>query len=165
MFVAYWKLRKNKKYALSKEAIVAFQKYYQQSEKVKEYLRENQMFYTSSYNNESRTRGLVVIEAYYGLADHIYQIEAGTLMFKIPENFEEYSKNQLLPVTKQLQIQVKDNQLVLEKNFESLRGVFNPCLNLKSKRLLYLRYKFRDVENVLIYDFNRDALNVPGDVV
>lgn len=50
------------------------------------------MFYHSSYNNESRTRGLIVIEAYYGLADHIYQVEAGTLLYKFPENAQEYSR-------------------------------------------------------------------------
>ena len=64
------------------------------------------MFFHSSFNHETRTRGLIIIEAYYGLADHIYQIEAGVLVYSLPDDAKEYSNAQILPVTKQLQMQV-----------------------------------------------------------
>eukprot|EP00347_Sterkiella_histriomuscorum_P012930 403366679 len=164
-YMVYRKMKLSKRKAKKREDDVAFQRFYTKSEQVKTYLRENLMFYECSYNNETRTRGLVIIEAYYGLADHVYQMEAGLLLYKIPENGQEYSKYQLLPVTKQLQMQVQNGQLILENDFESLRGIFNPCINLKSKRLLYLRYKYREMENVLIYDFSRRELVVPRDVL
>jgi hypothetical protein len=39
---------------------------------------------------EAANQGLIIVEAYYGLADHIYQIEAGLTRFKIPESVPEY---------------------------------------------------------------------------
>jgi hypothetical protein len=55
-----------------------------------------------------KNRGLIIVEAYYGLADHIYQIEAGMLMYSIPTNVHEYSKCQVAPVSKQLQLRVEN---------------------------------------------------------
>jgi hypothetical protein len=43
---------------------------------------------------------LVIIEAYYGLSEHIYKIEAGMIRYKLPESAQEYANNQLIPVTK-----------------------------------------------------------------
>jgi hypothetical protein len=51
---------------------------------------------------ESTNQGLIIVEAYYGLADQIYQIEAGLNIFKIPESVTEYLNCQVIPVTKQL---------------------------------------------------------------
>lgn len=71
-----------------------------------------------------------------------------------------------MPVTKQLQIQVVNGQLKIPSDFEqAFRGVFNPCVNQRAKTLLYLRYKYRELEKVLIYDFSRNELVVPRDVV
>lgn len=41
-------------------------------------------------NAELKNRGLIIVEAYFGLAEHIYQVEAGLLRYKIPESVEEY---------------------------------------------------------------------------
>ena len=108
----------------------------------------------------------MIIEAYYGLADHIYQIEAGLLLFSMPQTAEEYSnKLQILPVTKQLQLLVSASSLSLPRTPSlTLRGFFNPCVNVRSKCLLYLRYKYREMEKVVVYDFNREELVVPRDV-
>lgn len=45
-----------------------------------------------------------------------------------------------------------------------MRGVFNPCMNQRSKTMLYLRFKYRELEKVVIYDFSRVELVVPRDV-
>lgn len=69
---------------------------------------ETQLLYNKSLNAETRRRGLVITEAYFGLAEHIYHIEAGLgsgkdgAYFKVPENAKEYAQCQVLPVTKQL---------------------------------------------------------------
>lgn len=73
-----------------RELKVAYAKYQSKLEKVNEYLHENKIFYESSLNTETRNLGLVITEAYYGLADHIYRIEAGTLIYKFPQNESEY---------------------------------------------------------------------------
>ena len=46
-----------------------------------------------------------------------------------------------------------------------MRGVYNPVSNSRAKCLLYLRYKYRDMMKVLVYDFNRAQLVIPRDVV
>ena len=55
-----------------------------------------------SFRSESANDGLIIVEAYYGLAEHIYQIEAGIMRFKFPETIQEYLNCQVIPVTKQL---------------------------------------------------------------
>ena len=113
-----------------------------------------------------KNRGLIIVEAYYGLADHIYQIEAGLLMYSIPKTPQEYAKCQVAPVTKQLQIRVENGQIEIPSDFlSSFRGVYSPVINPRAKKLLYLRYKYRDLERVLIYDFSLQVLVVPRDVV
>ena len=42
--------------------------------------------------------------------------------------------------------------------------MFNPCINKSARTLLYLRYKFRGLEKVLLYDFSRENLIVPHEV-
>ena len=48
---------------------------------------------------------------------------------------------------------------------QSIRGVFSPVLNLRAKSLLYIRYKYRELMKVVVYDFNRNQLVIPRDVV
>lgn len=92
LFFAGYKILKHRKTKTKdREHKVAFAKYETKTDKVNEYLKANQIFYQSSFNNESKNRGLIIIEAYFGLSDHIYQIEAGMLSFKIPENASQYS--------------------------------------------------------------------------
>lgn len=81
---------------------ILFGTYQQRIEKCKEYVRENALFFNRSLNYNKDNRGLVIIEAYLGLADHIYHIDAGLVKFKIPTTVEEYYKCQVIPVKKQL---------------------------------------------------------------
>ena len=46
-----------------------------------------------------------------------------------------------------------------------MRGIFNPCLNLRSKPLLFIRFKYRDLMKVVIYDFSRVELVLPRDAI
>ncbi|CDW77285.1 UNKNOWN [Stylonychia lemnae] len=164
-YIGFKYLKKSPSKQAKKDQVISYGRFYQKSENVNNYIRENQIFFNSSYNTEERTRGLIIIEAYYGLADHIYQIEAGTLIYHLPKDSQEFLRAQILPVTKQLQMQIQNSQLILESDFENLRGVFNPCVNLRSKTLLYLRYKYRDMENAVIYDFSRRELVIPRDLM
>ena len=50
------------------------------------------IFFNSSLNHERSNRGLVILEAYVGLADHIYHIDAGVMVYKIPTNIREYQR-------------------------------------------------------------------------
>jgi ABC-type nickel/cobalt efflux system permease component RcnA len=74
-YFAFRRLKQSKKKHIKKEHDIAFSRFQTKSDQVNTYIRENQLFYNSSYNTETRQRGLIIIEAYYGLADHIYQIE------------------------------------------------------------------------------------------
>ena len=100
VYLGYRKIKQTKIKHKKKECDIAFASYQKKSETVNNYLVENQIFYNSSYNNENKNRGLVIIEAYYGLADHIYSVEAGLLKFSIPDTSAEYANQQILPVTK-----------------------------------------------------------------
>ena len=60
------------------------------------------IFFNQSISEERAKRGLIIVEAYFGLADHIYHIDAGVLVYKFPENVKEYNECQVMPVTKQL---------------------------------------------------------------
>lgn len=58
---------------------------------------------------ERRNQGLVILEAYYGLDEHIYQIDAGLLLFKEPKTVEEYINAQIIPVKRTLTYMVQDS--------------------------------------------------------
>ena len=49
-----------------------------------------------------RANGLIILEAYYGLDEHIYQIDAGLIIFKLPQNIKEYYESQVVPLKKLL---------------------------------------------------------------
>ena len=83
-YYGYKKFKASKTKGKMREYDVALARYETKIKEINNYLRENQLFYTSSFNNENRILGLVIIEGYYGLADHIYQIEAGLLTYKLP---------------------------------------------------------------------------------
>ncbi len=92
VYLGYRAVKSSKSQVRRRELKTAYAKYESKLEKVNDYLRENIIFYESSLNSESKNLGLVIIEAYYGLADHIYQVEAGTLLYKIPTSDQEYSQ-------------------------------------------------------------------------
>ncbi len=100
------KIRKTKK--ITREQKTAFERYRSDIERANTYLVESQIFIDRSLNAELKNRGLVIVEAYYGLAEHIYQIEAGMLIYSIPNTIQDYFKCQLAPVTKQIQIKVEN---------------------------------------------------------
>lgn len=159
------KARKNKQ-GPNREQKIAFQRYKSDTDRANSFVQENQIFYERSFRSESINDGLIIVEAYYGLAEHIYQIEADIIRFKFPETIQDYLNCQLIPVTKQLQIQVENGQLILPTNFaSSVRGVYSPVSNPRAKSLLYLRYKYRGLTKVLVYDFGRIELVLPRDVV
>jgi len=130
-------------------------KYQSELQRVNEYIRESEILYNERVRKEKQTKGLHIIEAYYGLDEHIYMIDSDLVRFEVPETKEKYFAMQVIPVRKQLQILVVNSSLVLPKQFErEIRGVFNPCMNPKAKRLLYVRFTYRELEKVLLYDFN-----------
>ena len=52
-----------------------------------------------------------------------------------------------------------------KEQFKKSKIVFNPCMNKSARTLLYLRYSYRGLEKVLIYDFSRESLTIPHDVL
>lgn len=90
VYFGYKSLKKKKAMAKDSEYKVAFAKYLTKLDKGNQYLRDQQIFYQSSVNTENKNLGLVIIEAYYGLADHIYAVEAGLLRFKVPETPKDF---------------------------------------------------------------------------
>ena len=119
---------------------------------------------------ERENRGLIIKEAYVGLAQHIQQIDAGLALFRMPETVEEYNDNQVFPINKQLQLLVKDSRLKLSRNLLEKRkprenanpmeeqflllnqGIFNPCRKVTAQVLLYIKYDYRGLESVVLYD-------------
>ena len=60
--------------------------------------------------DEARLKGLIIIEAYYGLDEHIYQLEAGVLEYtKVPETVKEYYEAQVVPIKKLLTIMISNS--------------------------------------------------------
>jgi hypothetical protein len=75
-------LYKSKKAKRNEKALrLGFAAYASNLERANTYLQNNQLFYQSSLNSETRSNGLIIIEAYYGLDEHIYQVEARLLRF------------------------------------------------------------------------------------
>jgi len=48
--------------------------------------------YNRIKNQEYESRGLIIKEAYFGLADHIYHIDAGIINYSLPQSIEEFEK-------------------------------------------------------------------------
>lgn len=61
---------KNPKY------VVAYAHFQTQLDGANKYLRSQELFLNKSVNDENNKRGLIIIEAYFGLAEHIVHIEA-----------------------------------------------------------------------------------------
>ena len=61
---------------------------------------------------------------------------------------------------------VENSQLVLERSHfkRNSRSIFNPCFNPNAKTMVYIKYKYRGLERVLIYDFSKETLVIPHDL-
>ena len=66
---------------------------------------------------EERSNGLIIIEAYYGLDEHIYQIDAGLLQVKNLKNItiDEYFERQFIPMKQFLTIKIENSKLVISR--------------------------------------------------
>jgi hypothetical protein len=65
--------------------------YYQTNyDRLVKWVRDNKLFLDSNIRLETKCNGLIILEAYFGLEEHIYQIDAGLLIFKKPTTIEEY---------------------------------------------------------------------------
>ena len=145
--------------------------------KTEEFLRKHQLALNKCISHENETRGLIIKEAYFGLADHIYHIDAGIITYAVPQSIEEYEKLQVIDVTKQLQLLVKNSKLELSKNIlkkksneenedELSGGIFNPCVNHKSRVLLYVRFEYRNIEKIFVYDhLEYPVITIPNDLL
>lgn len=89
--------------------MIAFGQYTQHLDKLQNYIRENSIYLYQKINIESRNKGLLITEAYYGLDEHIYLVDAGMLMYKPAEEVKEYYDQQLIPIKKKLQLMVEDS--------------------------------------------------------
>ena len=145
---------------------MAYLSYISAMDKMKARVQKDHYYLQKNINDETRSNGLIIVEAYYGLDEHIYQIDAGILKISIPKDVEEFYGCQVFPVKKILTIKISNGQLVLnKKDFKaSAKEFFNPCINKAARTLLYIRYTFRGLEKVLIYDLSRESLTIPHDV-
>jgi len=65
--------------------------YYQTNlRKLADFVKENTIFYQAAMNREKNCRGLVILEAYFGLDEHIYQVDAGLIKFKETTCVQDY---------------------------------------------------------------------------
>ena len=55
-----------------------------------QFVQKHNVLIESSIALEKRNSGLLILDAYFGLDEHIYQIDAGLLIFKMPKTVEEY---------------------------------------------------------------------------
>jgi len=81
-----------------KEFVIAWGVYEQKIAKVETYVKENAIFLQSSTNLECNGKGLEIVEAYYGLDEHILLLEAGLVQFSMPTNIKEYYDMQVVPL-------------------------------------------------------------------
>ena len=149
-----------------KEFAIAWGTYEQKITKVENYVKENAIFLERSMNLEGNGKGLEIVEAYYGLDEHIMQLDAGLTQFKMPTNIKEYYELQVVPLKRVLQIMVVNSQLVISKDLfrRDYRFVFNPCIRKSSRCLLYVAYKFKGRPNSIIYELDSEVLVLPHDI-
>ena len=60
-------------------------------DKLKAKIAEPETRFWLETNLRKEKDGLIIIEAYYGLDEHIYQIDAELVRYKIPETVQEYN--------------------------------------------------------------------------
>lgn len=54
-----------------------------------------------------------------------------------------------------------------EKDEDGLtNGLFNPCVNQRSKVLVYIKFQYKNIEKILIYDHTEyPVITLPNDLV
>ena len=78
---------KEKKPKRKNEALKIAYGYYEVGfQKLADYVAKNRIFYYASVNQEKARNGLLIEEAYYGLADHIYALDSHR------EGYENFKK-------------------------------------------------------------------------
>jgi hypothetical protein len=82
---------------------------------LKKHVAENSFKLQQNLKLGQEKNGLVILEAYYGLDEHIYQVDAGLLLFKIPKDTKEYYDCQLVPLKKYLTIKIDNSKLVINR--------------------------------------------------
>lgn len=83
------------------EGLKAFYEYSEGLKQIKEYLNaEGRKFHIeASINRETKNKGLIIIEAYYGLYEHINKLEAGLMQFTTePQNAKDFFDCQVIPL-------------------------------------------------------------------
>ncbi len=108
---SYWQLqRKLSKKSIFEEVeyIVAMSNYQQRMTHMKNHLQNNAFQLKRIIDSERKNKGLIIIEAYYGLDEHIYLVDAGLLIYSVPQTAEQYYNCQLIPVKKTLQLMVEN---------------------------------------------------------
>jgi hypothetical protein len=158
-------LRPKKPMLERKEFAIAWALYEQNIGKVEAYVKENAIFLERSLNLELG-RGLEIVDAYYGLDEHIMQIDAEVVRFEMPKSVKEYYDMQVVPIKKVLQIFVQNSQLSITRELfrRDTRCLFNPCVRKSDRCLLYVKYKYRGRLNAIVYEFDQDVLVIPHDI-
>ena len=83
--LAYWGLKRyqskeeNSKRFKAQKYQVAFGFFNKGINKLKEFIKSNAIWLERNRKMEEKSNGLIIIDAYYGLDEHIYQIDAGLL--------------------------------------------------------------------------------------
>lgn len=130
------------------------------------YLKDQRINLESCLHTETQRNGLVIIDAYYGLDEHIYRLDAGKL-FELQQTQEDWYNLQVIPLKKKLQLMVSNSQLVIDREYflhKTTRSMFNPCFVPSSRKLLYVLYRYKGIETTLLYSFNRPVFVIPNDV-
>ena len=146
---------------------IAFGHYKNNCAKLLQYIRQNWLYLERNLAREQRSNGLIILEAYFGLDEHIYHIDSKLLIYKTPQTIKEYYEAQVVPLKKFLTTKISNSQLVLRRSefFQTSRILFNPCVSKAASTLIYVRYSYGGLEKTLIYDFSRETLTIPHDVV
>ena len=76
----------------------------------------------------------------------------------------------MIPVKKLLQLMVQDSQLVIDRSLTKQnklrkRSLPNPCFSKTAKTMLFIRFSYKGIEHKLTYDFNREKIILPNDVI
>ena len=101
-----------------KDFQVDYFEYLTNRDRAKKYLNEPSKSHAFHQidKHERENNGLVILEAYFGLPEHIYDIHSGLVLFTEPQTADEYNRCQVIPVAKQLQLLVKNSSLTLSKD-------------------------------------------------
>jgi len=111
---------------------------------------------------EEQRRGLVVEKVLYGYERHIKEIvENKKTLINPPRDYQSYFDHQVIDLTIILQTKVNNGKLLINKQIESIPGVFNPVKSDKFKCILWIKWKYNLVEYSEYVNLNDDELEIP----